>query len=87
MGSQRCPQCGGSEVEPVVYVLRTWRVDRDAILAYVRSGEVPEPPPVDEASPNFQCSACGHSWPDPSRIEAVREIREHFTALRSSLGL
>lgn len=41
---------------------------------------------VDEISPNFRCHACGESWPDPRRVRATLEIREHFTRLRASLG-
>jgi hypothetical protein len=78
---ERCPRCGASQVEPVVYALGAERptprrhVELGADLAWHR-------PALDRESPNFRCLRCGHGWPDPRRLEAAAEIRAHFEGLR-----
>jgi hypothetical protein len=77
-------------VDPVIYEGSAWtpaferrRGGSPAVAEAVHSEIVHS---VDEVSPNFRCRACGASWPDPRRVRATLEIREHFMRLRASLG-
>lgn len=79
--SDRCPRCGASQIESIVYgigpeTLRLEaRVEHAADVSWRRV-------PLDRESPNFRCLNCGHAWPDPRRLQAAAEIRAHFEGLR-----
>ncbi len=74
----RCPRCGSKEVSPVVYSASPG--DRRSPHAHAPR-ECPAP--IDRTSPNHQCMACDHSWPDQARLDTVDEIRSYFAALRA----
>ncbi len=57
----RCPQCSGAEVVPIVYGLP----GPDLVDSAEREEVVLEGCLIGGIQPQWRCKECDHSWPDP----------------------